>query len=161
VLDPILHAGGGSKLVDQQLMEFIVEKLFPLTTVLTPNTLEAREITHLEDIEDCAQALLKTGCEYLLITGSHENSEKVCNRLYSEQQLLESFLWERLPGSYHGSGCTLSVAIAGLLAQELDPVAAVYEAQQYTWESLKHAYRVGKGQLIPNRLFWAQDGDAI
>lgn len=157
VLDPILKAGGGSELVDQGLMDYMVEKLFPLATVLTPNTPEARQITGLDDIEACARALLKTGCEYLLITGSHESGQQVFNRLYSEHQLLETFAWERLPGSYHGSGCTLSVAIAGLLAQDLDPVAAVFEAQQYTWESLKHAYRVGKGQLIPNRLFWAQD----
>jgi hydroxymethylpyrimidine/phosphomethylpyrimidine kinase len=97
------------------------------------------------------------GCEYILITGGHENTTHVVNKLYGDRQLLESFQWERIPGSFHGSGCTLSVAIAGLIAQDLDPVTAIFEAQEYTWEALKKAYRVGMGQLIPNRLFWAHD----
>jgi len=158
VLDPILRAGGGAGLASTELKLAMAEKLFPLVTVLTPNSLEARELAvEADNLDACAHKLLESGCEYVLITGSHEDSQQVCNRLYSDQQLVESFMWERLPGEYHGSGCTLSVAIAGLLAQDLDPVAAVYQAQHYTWEALKHGYRVGKGQLIPNRLFWALD----
>jgi len=158
VLDPIINAGGGTPLISDDVVQEIVEKLFPLVTVLTPNSLEARKLAvEADNLDACAHKLLESGCEYVLITGSHEDSQEVCNRLYSEQQLVENFTWERLPGAYHGSGCTLSVAIAGLLAQDLDPVAAVYQAQQYTWEALKHAYRVGMGQLIPNRLFWALD----
>jgi len=158
VLDPILKAGGGATLSGESLKQAMADKLFPLVTVLTPNSLEARQLAvEADNLDACAHELLEFGCEYVLITGSHENSERVCNRLYSDQQLVENFMWERLPGEYHGSGCTLSVAIAGLLAQDLDPVAAVFQAQQYTWETLKHAYRVGMGQLIPNRLFWALD----
>jgi len=158
VLDPILTAGGGTELASQELMREIAIKLFPLVTVLTPNSLEARQLAvEADNLDACAHKLLESGCEYVLITGSHEHSQQVCNRLYSDQQLVEKFVWERLPGAYHGSGCTLSVAIAGLLAQDIDPVAAIYQAQQYTWEALKHAYRVGMGQLIPNRLFWALD----
>lgn len=158
VLDPIIKAGGGAELADQNLMQDMIGKLFPLITVLTPNSLEARELAaEADNLDACAHQILESGCEYVLITGTHEQSQQVCNRLYSDQQLVENFVWERLPGDYHGSGCTLSVAIAGLLAQDLDPVAAVYQAQQYTWEALKHAYRVGMGQLIPNRLFWALD----
>jgi len=158
VLDPILRAGGGTELASEEIMATISRKLFPLTTVLTPNSLEARKLAAgADNLDACAHKLLESGCEYVLITGTHENSQQVCNRLYSDQQLVENFVWERLPGDYHGSGCTLSVAIAGLLAQEFDPVAAAYQAQQYTWEALKNAYRVGMGQLIPNRLFWAQE----
>jgi len=158
VLDPILTAGGGTELAGKELMREISAKLFPLVTVLAPNSLEARQLAvEADNLDACAHKLLESGCEYVLITGSHEQSQQVCNRLYSDQQLVEKFVWERLPGAYHGSGCTLSVAIAGLLAQDIDPVAAIYQAQQYTWEALKHAYRVGMGQLIPNRLFWALD----
>ena len=47
-------------------------------------------------------------------------------------------------------------AIAGLLGQGLEPFTAIYEAQEYTWETLKHGYRIGMGQHLPNRLFWAR-----
>ena len=60
-------------------------------------------------------------------------------------------------GSFHGSGCTLSSAIAAGLAQGLDMAEAVAEAQEYTWQTLKDAFRLGMGQPIPDRLFWARD----
>ena len=65
--------------------------------------------------------------------------------------------WERLAGSYHGSGCTLSSAIAAGLAQGLDIAEAVAEAQEYTWQTLKDGFRLGMGQPIPDRLFWAKE----
>ena len=67
--------------------------------------------------------------------------------------------WPRLPGIYHGSGCTLASAIAALLANGLPVEDAVNEAQEYTWQALKHGFRPGMGQHIPDRLFWAQDED--
>lgn len=159
VLDPIISAGGGAKLADAGIVAAMVAQLFSLVTVLTPNSIEAKALAmEADSLDACAQELLDMGCEYVLITGGHENTTHVINKLYGDGQLLETFQWERLPGTYHGSGCTLSVAIAGLIAQDLDPVTAVFEAQEYTWEALKKAYRVGMGQLIPNRLFWAHDG---
>ena len=68
--------------------------------------------------------------------------------------------WARLPGSYHGSGCTLASAIAAMLANGLDIPEAVREAQDYTWHALKKAYRPGMGQFLPDRLFWAREDDA-
>ncbi len=157
VLDPILAAGGGAPLADAALRAAMMDLLFPLTTVLTPNSQEARRLAPEADTLDaCAQELLSTGCEFVLITGAHESSPQVENRLYGNLRHLETFSWERLPHSYHGSGCTLASAIAGLLAQGLEPFTAVHEAQEYTWESLKHGYRLGMGQHHPNRLFWAR-----
>jgi len=60
---------------------------------------------------------------------------------------------------YHGSGCTLASACAASLAHGLDPVNAVGESLQYTWETLKHAFRTGMGQPLPNRLYWAWEMD--
>ncbi len=157
VFDPILRAGGGSRLTSDEMQDAMRELLFPYTTVLTPNSEEARTLAHEADTLDaCAQELLDNGCELVLITGTHENSETVDNRLYGNHRMLETFSWERLPHSYHGSGCTLASAIAGLLAQGLEPFTAIHEAQEYTWESLKHGYRLGMGQYHPNRLFWAR-----
>lgn len=155
VLDPVLASAKGDTLAPRAVQDAMVNLLFPLTTVLTPNSLEARALAPEADtLEACAQALLDCGCEYVLVTGTHENTADVRNQLFGNYRLLDTFSWERLPFSYHGSGCTLAAAIAGLLAQGSDPVTAVIDAQHYTWSTLKHGYRLGKGQHLPNRLFW-------
>ena len=160
VLDPLIAAGGGGELADDELIDTMVDLLFPLATVLTPNSKEARAFAPEADTLDaCAQELLELGSEYILITGAHESTPNVINNLYSESKLLESYTWDRLPGAFHGSGCTLAAAIAGLLSQGLPPTTAVLEAQEFAWETLNNSYRVGMGQNIPNRLFWAHGDD--
>lgn len=156
VLDPVLAAGGGTELGSQSLIEIIVDQLLPLTTILTPNSEEARKLTGADDLAECGRILQHKGSDYVLITGTHEDSEWVHNRLFMPNGLSETFNWERLPHSYHGSGCTLASAIAALLAQGLDVFSAVNEAQEYTWQSLSAAYQPGQGQHNPNRLFWME-----
>ncbi|MGR9044874.1 MAG: bifunctional hydroxymethylpyrimidine kinase/phosphomethylpyrimidine kinase [Gammaproteobacteria bacterium] len=154
ILDPVLAAGGGANLSDAALLDAIGELLLPLTTVLTPNSVEARKLTGLEDLSEAALNLLNRGAQYVLITGTHERTDVVRNQLFHDGRLLESCDWDRLPHSYHGSGCTLAAAIAGLIAHGLDPFNAVLEAQEYTWNALNNGYRPGSGQHHPNRLFW-------
>lgn len=163
VLDPILAAGGGTELASAELIEAIRTLLLPLTTVLTPNSVEARRLAPEADtLNACAIALLAGGCKYVLLSGGHEPTEEVTNSLYGNTRLLETFHWRRLPDEYHGSGCTLATAIAALLAQghalHSSPDSAIAKAQEYAWRSLQAAYRVSGGQLIPNRLFWADTG---
>jgi hydroxymethylpyrimidine/phosphomethylpyrimidine kinase len=160
VLDPVLASGTGQALSEAAVVEAMISLLFPQTTVLTPNTLEARALASgADNLDACAQQLMDRGCEFVLLTGTHEPTPQVVNRLYGARREMESYTWERLPDSYHGSGCTLAAALAGLLAQGREPFSAVYEAQQYTWESLKYGYRLGMGQHIPNRLFWGSTDD--
>lgn len=156
VFDPVLAAGGGAPLADAQLIAAINELLLPGTTILTPNSIEARQLTKQQEIDECGLALLAKGCRYVLITGSHEPVPLVKNRLYHQQRRIETYNWDRLPANYHGSGCTLASSIAGLLAQGLEPVTAISEAQDYTWNSLQSAYQVGKGQYNPHRFFWVE-----
>lgn len=157
VLDPLITAGGGGALADDELIDAMVNLLFPLTKVLTPNSEEARAFAlEADNLDACAQELLDLGSEYILITGTHETTPHVVNRLYNDHRLLESYTWNRLHASYHGSGCTLASAIAALLAQGLDPMSAIHEAQEYTWETLSNGYRIGLGQYIPNRFYWAK-----
>lgn len=157
VLDPVLAAGGGSELAGQELIDAITAQLLPLTTLLTPNSHEARRLSGLDDLPACADKLLALGAKNVLITGTHEDSELVHNRLWmSEDHRHETFNWQRLPHNYHGSGCTLASAAAALLAQGLDLFSAVSEAQEYTWESLQAGYRPGLGQHNPERLFWLE-----
>jgi hydroxymethylpyrimidine/phosphomethylpyrimidine kinase len=159
ILDPVLAAGGGANLSNELLIDAIVELLLPCTTVLTPNSEEARKLTGLTNLNDCGLALLDKGCDYVLITGSHENTPSVSNQLFHDKRCWETYTWDRLPFSYHGSGCTLAASIAALIAHGLEPLQAVNEAQEYTWNSLNTAYQPGNGQHIPNRFFWVDDDE--
>lgn len=163
VLDPVLSSGRGDELANDDMLDAMCELLIPQTTIITPNSIEARRLALDEDndeddpsLEECAKRILRMGCEYVLITGTHEQTPKVINTLYAERGVLRSDSWARLPGIYHGSGCTLSAAIASLLAQNVDMQEAVKEAQEYTWQTLRSGFRPGMGQHIPDRLFWAR-----
>ncbi|MGD2073910.1 MAG: hydroxymethylpyrimidine/phosphomethylpyrimidine kinase [Gammaproteobacteria bacterium] len=158
VMDPVLASGSGTVLTEDEVIDAMTELLLPQATVLTPNSREARTLAPEADTLDaCAMALLERGAEFVLITGTHENTRDVQNSLYANRRLLETFTWDRLEGSFHGSGCTLASSIAGLLAQGLEPFSAIHEAQEYTWQALAAGYRIGMGQQLPNRLFWARE----
>ena len=160
VFDPILVAGGGTPLADDEMADAMCSLLIPKTTILVPNSNELRALAKEADTMDaCAQELMDMGAEYVLVTGSHEQTEKVENIFFGNNRILDTFSWERLANQYHGSGCTLASAIAGLLAQGLDPLAAVHEAQEFAWKSLEAGYRAGMGQLLPDRFFWAQSAE--
>lgn len=157
ILDPVLASGGGANLSSDLLIGAIINLLIPYTTVLTPNSEEARRLTGLNDLTECGLSLLEKGCNYVLITGTHEATPEVSNQLFHDGQCIETYGWNRLPYSYHGSGCTLAASIAALLAQGLDVTDAVAEAQEFTWNALNNAYQPGKGQHVPNRFFWVDD----
>ena len=159
ILDPVLASGGVTALANGALLESIIELLLPRTTILTPNSIEARQLAKSDDLQLSGTKLLALGCKYVLITGTHEHSKAVSNQLFHKGTCIETYNWDRLPHSYHGSGCTLAASIAALMAYDLKVETCVQEAQEYTWNSLHAAYRPGKGQYIPNRLFWMQDHD--
>ena len=188
VLDPVLASGRGDPLGNEDIVAAMRDLLFPQTTVITPNSLEARRLVEeMDDDSDesqdededaeagaeaeedgqeaeldlngCAQRLIALGCEYVLITGAHEPGAEVANTLYNERGIMHRLKWDRLPGSYHGSGCTLASAMAAYLALGLDVAEASKEAQEYTYQALKNAFRPGMGQFVPDRLFWARGED--
>ena len=166
VFDPVLASGRGDDLAAEDVIAAMRELLIPQTTVLTPNSIEARRLAQSDEEEDaplaeCARRLLETGVEYVLITGTHEGTPDVVNTLYGEDGLVRTDEWERLPGSYHGSGCTLASAIAATLANGLEVPEAVREAQEYTWQALRAGFRPGMGQLIPDRFFWARTSEDL
>lgn len=166
VLDPVLASGRGDELTTDDMIAAMRDMLIPQTSILTPNSHEARRLALFESYEDdldlpgCARHLTDLGCEYVLITGTHEATPRVLNSLYDASGHVQTDAWDRLPGSYHGSGCTLASAIAAALAYGHDLPTAVREAQHFTYETLKAAFRPGMGQYIPERFFWAQDGQA-
>lgn len=163
VLDPVLASGRGDDLASEDMVDALCELLVPQTTILTPNSIEARRLVSDEEgeeslsLDECARRILHMGCEYVIITGTHEHTPKVVNTLYGDRGQVRSDSWPRLPGIYHGSGCTLASAIAALLANGLSMAEAVKEAQEFTWQALQYGFRPGMGQHIPDRLFWARD----
>ena len=164
ILDPVLASGRGDELASEDMIAAMRELLLPQTTLLTPNSLEARRMVQDEDNDDdhpglaeCARRLIGSGTEVVIITGTHEDSAQVVNTLYGENGLIRADSWERLPGSYHGSGCTLASAIAANLANGLDIAEAVRDAQDYTWQALANGFRPGMGQYLPDRFFWARE----
>jgi hydroxymethylpyrimidine/phosphomethylpyrimidine kinase len=165
VFDPVLLSGRGDEFASEEMIAAMRELLFPQTTVLTPNRMEARRLAaHDGDENDepddagCARRIIELGCEFVLVTGTHITAPKVINTLYSKHGVVRSDSWERLPGSYHGSGCTLASAIAATLANGLGLEEAVRDAQEYTWQTLKQAFRPGMGRHLPDRMFWAREG---
>jgi hydroxymethylpyrimidine/phosphomethylpyrimidine kinase len=176
VMDPVLASGRGDEFSDEMMIEAMRDLLLPQVTVLTPNSVEARRLVltgHDEADDDpenglsshhfslgaAAAALIEYGVGHVLITGTHEHTAQVINTLYGEGGVLRTDAWERLPGSYHGSGCTLASALAAALAQGMDLIQAVGAAQHFTWHSLAQGFKPGMGQAIPNRMFqfWSQE----
>ncbi len=162
ILDPVLASGRGDELASEEMTHALRELLLPQTTILTPNSLEVRRLCDGDEdderpLDQCAARLVEKGCEFVLVTGTHEATPQVVNTLYGKSGVVRTDTWPRLPGTYHGSGCTLASAIAAMLANGLDLPDAVREAQEYTWQTLRKAYRPGMGQFLPDRLFWARE----
>jgi len=168
VLDPVLASGRGDPLASAQVVAALLERLVPRTTVLTPNSVEVRRLAAREGEEAldlavavCAARLVERGARFVLVTGTHEPAREVVNVLYDARGVVRTDRWPRLPGSYHGSGCTLASAVAAALAKGHAVPDAVREAQEYTWRTLERAYRPGAGQSIPDRLFAVRDGARV
>ena len=165
VIDPVLASGRGDDFSGEAVIQAMREMLLPQATLITPNAPEARRLAESDEdnsepsIDVCAERLLEMGVQNVLITGTHENTPQVVNTLYNTDGVLRRDRWERLPGSYHGSGCTLASAITACLAGGASLDEAVRDGQDYTWQTLKHGFRAGMGQFIPDRLFWARGND--
>lgn len=165
IFDPVLASARGDEFASEEAIDAIREMIIPQTTIITPNTPELRRLVQAEDeenisVERLARRLTDMGSEYVLVTGTHDSTLDVINALYSDRGLMRQDRWARLPGSYHGSGCTLASALAANVARGFDVEEAVREAQEYTWQSLKAGFRPGMGQFIPDRLFWAREDAA-
>jgi hydroxymethylpyrimidine/phosphomethylpyrimidine kinase len=157
VLDPVLAAGGGNPVAGEKIVQR-VRQMLPLCDLITPNTLEAHKLSGLEEVGDsqsCAKKLLSLGANSVLITGTHEaiDEEEISHRLWQQDRDEATWHCARLSGEYHGSGCTLASAIATHLAKGEDMSKAVDSALDYSWQSLRHGFRTGQCQALPDRLY--------
>ena len=153
VLDPVLVANSGGSLGNQEtLVEAFIE-LIPLATVITPNTVELRALTGMEDLDQATNKLFQMGAKAVLVKGGHEDTpEYIRNALYINGEFISETRCPRLDGEYHGSGCSLASFIAGRLAQGDQLTQAVHHAETWLLGVLKKAETpVPNGQKIPKR----------
>ncbi len=152
VLDPVLGSGQGDALALDDAVASL-QPLLKVATLITPNLPEAKRLAPTaQDAMAQAQALLAHRCKDVLIKGGHGSDEQVCN-LWFGANGQRDWKWPRLPGEFHGSGCTLASAIAGQLAMGKDMRTSLQLAQDFSQRSLQQAYSITKGQLIPLRHF--------
>ncbi|MCI3879821.1 hydroxymethylpyrimidine/phosphomethylpyrimidine kinase [Acinetobacter higginsii] len=153
VLDPVLVANSGGSLGDQATLVKAFVELIPLATVITPNTVELRALTGLDDIEQATHELFEMGAKAVLVKGGHEDTpDHIRNVLYADGKMLAESSCPRLEGQYHGSGCSLASFIAGRLALGDSLKIAVQHAETWLFGVLKHAETpVPNGQKIPKR----------
>lgn len=143
VLDPVLASGHGDVLSRDDAV-LALAPLLPVTTVIVPNGPEAAALGGAENLR-------ARGCRNVLVTGGHGEGDVVINRWTADGAAVREWRWPRLPGGFHGSGCTLASAIAARLAQGEPMHDALDGAQAYCHAALAGAYAIAPGQLMPQR----------
>jgi len=149
VVDPVMISTSGSRLLDEDAVEAMVNELIPLADVLTPNIPEAEallgySLRTARQLTDAGEALLALGAGSVLLKGGHARGAEVVDRYVDERGAME-IRHARLPREGHGTGCTLASAIAAELALGHTPRAAVRQATAYVHRTLKNGYRPGGG----------------
>ena len=150
VVDPVMVAKGGDPLLAKEAAAALKERLFPLADLVTPNRLEAeallgRPIRTLEEAEEAAKALLALGPKAVLLKGGHLEGEEAVDLLATRGGVLRFSAPRVHTRNTHGTGCTLSAAIAALLAKGRPLAEAVAEAKAYLTRALKTAPSLGHG----------------
>lgn len=152
VIDPVMVSRTGAQLIDDAAIATLTTQLIPLATVLTPNRYEAQmlsqtEIHSLADMETAAQKIRDLGPQAVLVKGGGMTGElRGVDVWYDGNQLLTLRTETVDTADTHGTGCTLSAAIAANLAHGKDTLTAVRAAKDYVTQALKHSLRIGQGQ---------------
>jgi len=152
VLDPVMVATSGDRLVSVETMHAVATTLFPLATLITPNLHEAswllqRDVTRSDELADAGADLLQLGAQAVLLKGGHLDGNELSDYLVQPNQLVSVFKRERIATrNTHGTGCTLSSAVAVYLAQGLPLVSAVAGAHAYIGQALLAGATMQLGQ---------------
>jgi hydroxymethylpyrimidine/phosphomethylpyrimidine kinase len=155
VLDPVMVATSGDPLIAKETVDVLVRELFPRATVITPNLDEAglllkREPSAISELEDAAGALLNMGAQAVLLKGGHLAGDQVVDVLVHRAQTHLNAIHlasPRIPSrNVHGTGCTLSSAIASYLALGHPLEEAVRRARNFILSAIEHGAKVSTGQ---------------
>jgi hydroxymethylpyrimidine/phosphomethylpyrimidine kinase len=149
VVDPVMVAKGGAKLIREEAKTTLIEELLPRAFVITPNTPEAEELTGIEiesvdDMKRAAMIIHGMGARNVFVKGGHMSGDAL-DILFDGRDFHE-FVSERIETrDTHGTGCTLSAAIATGLAQEMTVYDAVKRAKDYITTAIRFSLRIGGG----------------
>jgi len=152
VLDPVMVATSGDRLIEEATVQLLREELFPRAAVITPNLDEAalllgRPITGLDSLDAAASDLLAQGARAVLLKGGHLPGDEVMDVLSQPRQPCLPLQSKRIPSrNVHGTGCTLSSAVACFLAQGLTLPEAVRRARAYILEAIRAGADLRTGQ---------------
>jgi hydroxymethylpyrimidine/phosphomethylpyrimidine kinase len=152
VVDPVMVSRTGAQLIDDDAIAVLRSSLIPLATILTPNRYEAQilsgtEIFTLEEMQTAAQRIYHLGSKAILIKGGGMQGPLRGVDIWFDGKHLETLATVTVDTSNtHGTGCTLSAAIAANLALGKDPLSATRVAKNYVTTALKHSLSIGCGQ---------------
>ena len=150
VVDPVMVAKSGDTLLRDDARAALIRELLPLAYVLTPNVPEAEalsgiRITDMDAMQDAARALHAKGPRHVVVKGGHLAGAEAIDLLFDGESF-QTFSSARIDTkNTHGTGCTFSAAIAGLLAKCFDVVSSVEGAKAYLTKAIRHALPLGAG----------------
>ncbi|WP_026705058.1 bifunctional hydroxymethylpyrimidine kinase/phosphomethylpyrimidine kinase [Flavobacterium soli] len=161
VFDPVMVATSGHKLIEDCTINAIIETLFPIAALITPNMDEAAilanmEIKTLTDMHIAGAKILQLGCKAVLLKGGHLDGKLITSLYFLQEGTVTAFEYEKFEtNNTHGSGCTLSSAIAGYIAQGKNLADAIKLGQDYVHQAIYHGKDVliGKGNGPLNHFF--------
>lgn len=153
IFDPVMIATSGDLLIQKETIEVIVKELLPIVDLITPNMDEAGILSHttvksLNDIQIAGPIILESGCPNVLIKGGHLSTELLTSMLFSLNRAPLKYKSSKInTNNIHGSGCTLSSAIASFIARKMHLQTAIEQAQSYVHKSILAAQntKIGKG----------------
>ena len=157
VLDPVMVSTSGYKLLSDDAKDTLIKELFPLATLITPNILEAKEILgikieNVDDMKEAATRLNKLGSKAVLVKGGHLKGEAT-DLLYDGVEFIY-FKQDRInTKNTHGTGCTLSSAIAANLAKGMTMKEAVSTGKEYITKAIENSFELGKGAGPTNHFY--------
>ncbi|MFV0387301.1 MAG: bifunctional hydroxymethylpyrimidine kinase/phosphomethylpyrimidine kinase [Pyrinomonadaceae bacterium] len=151
VVDPVVRSTSGFDLIPDKALKILVQRLFPLSKLVTPNLPEAERIAEIsissqEDLIKAGERIRNLGAQNVLIKGGHFESNAKSNDYLFTENGIEEFAGERInTTATHGTGCTLSAAIAANMALELPLSKAILAAKEFVTRAIKNAPNIGKG----------------
>ncbi len=158
VVDPVMVSKSGSRLLRENAVESMIKDLIPISFFVTPNIPEAEVITGMKiknenDMMDAAVEIKKMGVKYVVIKGGHMEGENVMDVFYDGKEF-KRFVYSRVKTkNTHGSGCTLSSAIASFLAKGYGPKISYSKARAFLQKAIENSLEVGKGHGPLNPMY--------
>ena len=157
VIDPVMYAKNGCPLMEPTAVDTLIKVIIPLADVLTPNIPEAEKIADMQissvtDLEAAAKKIVAMGCKAIVIKGGHAIGNAL-DVLYDGEKFYH-FETKRIDTkNTHGTGCTLSSAIASQLAKGLSVPEAVQKSKEYVTTAIEHSLAIGHGNGPTNHFY--------